>query len=530
MSESILITGKLHDVAIEMFQRKFGSRVRYLPDCTAEQLREEVRAAVVLVTRSETEIDTTLLDVAPQLKVIARACVGVAGIDLEAATRRGILVLNTPGKNTNSAAELTFALLLAVMRHIPAAHSHVQQRQWQRHLYTGRELRGKKIGIVGLGNVGHRMALFCRGFEMEVFAYDPYVSARRFERYEVTPVAQLEALAASCDILTVHVPLNEETRGMVSHTILQKLPRGAVVLNAARGGVVDEQALVQLLNEQHLSAAGIDTWFQEPDLNRALSEHPAVVATPHIGASTEEAQYAIGVTVFEQVCKALEDKVVDFPVNMPNVSVIENPGMSMYASLAEKLARFAAQLAHPNPQRIRLIFQGDLGEQDCGLLELAWKKGYLTSSREGFVSFVNVEQKFTETGIEWQVKHSPSSGFYRSGISCEIRTESGEVHMLSGTVFDSRLERLTRLDQFRIEVELAGELVVVQNRDLPGVIGEIGILMAKYGINIDSFDLSRRKENDVALGIVRVDEPLSAAALQQLSALPNIEWVKCVSL
>lgn len=530
MNESILVTGKLHPEAESLFKAEFGSRLRYLPDCDHHQLLEEVRSAVALITRSETKIDRQVIEVAQKLKVIARACVGVAGIDLNFATAKGILVFNTPGKNTNSAAELTMGLLLSSIRMISSAHQHVQDRKWQRHLFTGRELRGKRVGIVGLGNVGHRVALFCRGFEMEVCGFDPYISSRRFSKYHVKPVQSLEELARHSDIFTVHVPLNDETRGMVDSSILSQLPAGAVVLNAARGGIVDEGELYQCLESGHISSAGIDTWQEEPNILRKLSEHPRVVSTPHIGASTDEAQFAIGVTVFDQLCLALKGNVVDFPVNMPNVSVIQNQQVSVYASLAEKVGRLSAQLEFANPNQVRLFFQGDLAELDCSLLGLAWKKGYMSTFRDGFVSFVNADLKFLETGIGFEELSSPESGAFRAGFSCEIESKSGLVQTISGTVFDGRLERLTEINGYHFEIELGGILVYIENKDQPGVIGEIGAILAKHGINIDSFDLSRREKNSTALALIRIDEMISQLALDELNQLPSIYVARSLRL
>jgi D-3-phosphoglycerate dehydrogenase / 2-oxoglutarate reductase len=330
MTIRVLITGKLHPVVMSTLNSPpldltppASLEIIEMPDCSREMLESQIHNCDVLITRSETDVDAKLLALGKNLKVIARAAVGYGNIDLQAATEMGVLVVNTPGKNTNSAAELTLALLLSCFRHVPAAHVSTSGGNWNRHKFSGRELFGKTIGIVGLGNVGHRVAQFARGFDMTVFAYDPYLSDEVFRKHKVVRKHSLQEMLPHCDVLSVHTPLNKETTGLIQTSELSLLPKGSVVVNAARGGIISEKDLLQHLQTGHVIAAGIDTWDNEPKPLTALVSHPNVVSTPHIGASTDEAQIRIGETVAVQVLKALRGEIVDFPVNLPNVSVIQ---------------------------------------------------------------------------------------------------------------------------------------------------------------------------------------------------------------
>ena len=409
MTPNILITGALHEQALAAFKMRAKasgmgtsdfSEISYHPDCSRTELMSLVKSAHVLVTRSETDGDREVIDAAPDLRIIARAAVGVGNIDISYATEKGILVINCPGKNTNSAAELTMGLLLAMLRNIPQAHQSMKQGAWDRPRFTGHEARGLRIGIVGLGNVGHRVAKFAHGFDMEVFAYDPYIAPHVFERHGAKPCKSLRELTENVDILTVHVPLNQETRGMVNGEILDLMPKGSRVLNVARGGVIGEVDLLKRMESGQISGAGIDTWDKEPKPLAALVQHPHVWGTPHIGASTDEAQLAIGETIVEQVFKAIEGGVVDYPVNLPEVGVIDNALLRSYALLAEKIGALMGQMLEFNPSRVELGYRGDLAKLDHSLIRLSWMKGYTTQVVVDYVSFVNVPSHTEKLGLK----------------------------------------------------------------------------------------------------------------------------------
>ncbi|SMF13466.1 phosphoglycerate dehydrogenase [Pseudobacteriovorax antillogorgiicola] len=530
MANVILITGKLHPEAIEAFQKDSSLELIYKPDCKFDQFKTDLARAQVLVTRSETAIDRHLIDHAPELKIVARAAVGVGNIDLDYATEKGILVMNTPGKNTNSAAELTLGLILGMLRHIPESHNHMKQGGWDRHRFTGRELRGKKVGIVGLGNVGHRVAKFCRGFDAEVFAYDPYISPAVFQKNSVEQVKNLQELARRVDILTVHVPKNKETTGMVDGEVLGALGPEGYFVNAARGGVADEQELLKAIQEGVIAGAALDTFDNEPDPLGELVRHEKVWVSPHIGASTLEAQLAIGKTVVEQVKKALEGAVVDYHVNLPDIGVIDSPVIKSYSTLAEKLGSMVGQIIDFNPSHVRFKYRGDIAEMDNSLIKLSFMKGYASQVVDGFVSFVNASNEFDKLGIQCDEDADPDFSSYRSALKVQITGTGNQSLTIGGVVFENRHLRLTLVDDFYFEVEPRGHMILVENEDKPGVIGDIGHRLAGANINISSFNLARNTQGGKAMALLGIDSSLSLPQLKDIKAIKYVTKVKAIRL
>jgi D-3-phosphoglycerate dehydrogenase len=535
----ILITGKLHDVAIELFKNppnelapNLPIELAYFPDCSREVLLKEVVDSHVLVSRSETDVDKEVLAAGKQLSVVARAAVGYGNIDVEAATESGVLVLNTPGKNTNSAAELTLGLLLSVIRNIPRAHASTAAGGWNRHEFTGTELLEKTIGIVGLGNVGHRVAKFCRSFDMRVLAYDPYISEEVFRKHGAERRATLEELLAECDVLTVHTPLNKETKGMIGEIELRKLKKGAVVLNAARGGIINEKALLKLLNEGYISGAGLDTFDNEPKPMIELVSHKNVVVTPHIGASTHEAQYRIGHTVAVQTLKALRGEIVDTPVNLPHVSVLGTETSRRFAVLAEKLGRVAAQICDFNPRELRLLVAADIKPEELQLLRISAIKGFVSPSSDEYVSYVNAERLLARRGLNLTIESisAETSTVRRNGL--ELRVEGAAAHeqtSVGAVLFGNEHPRLCSINDFLFEIEPEGEMLVLQNHDRPGVIGDVGSFLARNQINIAQFELSRNRRGGMAMSLIRIDGTLEPELLTGMRKLPNVIGVKMVS-
>ncbi len=526
----ILITGALHASAMKSFSGNPRFEVRYHPDCDRSTLLRHVKDAHVLVTRSETDVDKEVVDAAPLLKVIARAAVGVGNIDIGYATEKGILVINCPGKNTNSAAELTLGLMLGMLRHIPQAHETVRNGGWDRHRFTGRELRGKKLGIVGLGNVGHRVAKFARGFDMDVLAYDPYIAPQIFEQHGVRRIGALRELASQVDILSFHVPLNKETKGMATKDILQTMPRGSWLINAARGGIFNELDVIDLLRSQHLSGVAIDTFETEPKVNPTLRALPQVWCTPHIGASTEEAQIAIGETIYDQVVKAIEGGVVDYPVNLPQVGVIQDQRTKSYAVLAEKLGSLAGQIAGFNVSQAELSYRGDIAGSDHSLVRLSFLKGYLSCVVNDYVSFVNAESHAAKIGLTVHDRSDPQFDSYRSALKITLTGVDGRSLRVGGVVFDDQIPRLSLINDYYFEAEPSGHMLLVENEDKPGVIGDLGHFLGFKGVNIATFELSRNRRGGLAMAVIRTDEEVSAGDQVEMARIRNIVKVHRVYL
>lgn len=531
----ILITGKLHEVALDLLKNQPSElsvssplQIVYLPDAPRDIILKEIVDTNVLISRSETDVDETLLTAGKELRIVARAAVGYGNINCDLATDLGILVVNTPGKNTNSAAELTFGLLLALIRKIPAAHISTSQGGWNRHHFTGTELGGKTIGIVGLGNVGHRVAKFALGFDMRVIAYDPYISDEVFRRNGAERKNTLEELLAECDVLSVHVPLNKETKGMITEVELKKMRKGAFVLNAARGGIITEKGLLNALNEGYIAGAGVDTFDNEPKPMAELIKHPNIIVTPHIGASTLEAQFRIGETIAVQVLKALRGEIVDYPVNLPHVSLLGSGDLRAISVLAEKSAHVAAQIFDFHPATIRLTVTGALKQEDLQILKLSTLKGFLAHASDEFVSYVNAERLLAKRGIKIELALKNNS--LKNELLLEVFGSGANEKVSVGSVlYDGKIARLCSINDFLFEIEPDGDLIIMQNHDRPGVIGDVGSYLAKNKVNIAQFELSRNRRGGMAMSLIRVDGELQSATINGLRKLPNLISARLVS-
>ena len=404
----VLVTGKIAPIGLEILRGERDISVEFRPDCPRSTLLDIIADFDALISRSETTVDKALIDRATRLKVIARAAVGVGNIDVDYATEKGILVMNTPGMNTNSAAELTFGLLLCACRRIIPAHLHVRASKWERHRFMGRELRHKTMGIIGLGNVGHRVARFAQGFDMKVVAFDPYLAPARFEQLQVESVS-LETLCRRADVVSLHVPLNSETRCLIGRDEIASMKKGVIVLNAARGGVMDEAAVLEALRDGRIAYAGIDTWSNEPVVDSPFRELDSVVMTPHIGATTIEAQDAVGRSIALQTIRALRGDVVDYPVNMPQFDVLEGNTVRPYAVLAERLGRFAAQLIAFVPTHVDVLHRGLSSDDLVSLARLCFLKGFLQHSSDDSITHVNAERRAAHRGLE--VRQMPDKDY-----------------------------------------------------------------------------------------------------------------------
>lgn len=540
MKRAIFIAGTLHEEGLKALSAITETDIIHRPKISHQELKSQLANVEVLITRSGTTVDRELLDAAPKLKVVARAGVGIGNIDLSYATEKGVLVINAPGQNTTSAAELSFALLIAMMRRLPEAYQTLKNGDWDRHRFVGSELRGKTIGLVGLGNVGRRMARMCQGFSMNVFAYDPYLPSVIFKEHSVTRASSLEKLLPKINILSLHVPLNSETRGMITTEQLKLLPKGSWLVNTARGGVVCEAALLEALNGDHLSGCAIDTWNNEPAPHRALTSHPRVWGTPHIGAITEEAQIAVGRTIAQQVHKALAGEVVDYPVNIPGLHASLSTSLGSHMVLVEKLTSLALGVSSFSPQQISIHIPDQISDDsNQELLYLAAKKSYMSRVSQNFVSYANASTLFSSHGLTLltsgpaSTTNSSAPGSYiepQNHISITLHGDKHHQLTVGGVVYDERHPRITVLDQFKFEVLPEGDFLVFRNTDQPGVVGAVGQFLAERGINIHSLYLSANQKADQAMAMVKIDHPLNKEVLAAFQNLPLILEAFAVAL
>ena len=518
----ILITGSIHEIGLEILRKEKDIEIHYAPDLAFDEIFKIIAPFNCIISRSETPVTKELIDVAQNLKVIARAAVGIGNIDVNYATEKGILVINTPGKNTNSVAELTIGLLLSAVRKIVPAHCHMRKLKWDRHIFTGMELLGKTMGIIGLGNVGHRVASYAKSFEMKLLAYDPYIAEEVFERHHAQQCT-LDELISSADIISLHVPKTAETIGMIGAGEFSRMKHGVVILNTARGGIIQEKPLLEQLKSGRVAAAGIDTWELEPPKENPFLDLPQVVMSPHVGASTVEAQKRIAESIAIQTPRALRGEVVDYPVNMPSVQVLGSGPVSSYISLAEKLGSFSSQYIEFTPTNLEISCRGKLARHDGSLLRLCFLKGFL-QSKQNFVSYVNADQQAENSGLHIEEKDDPSFTDYESALKCTLFASDRKI-TIGGVVFSGPHPRITLINSFICEFEMEGTILVTTNKDQPGMVGVLGTCLGKNRVNIDQFQLSRNKRGGEALSMIRVDDDLSESVLEQIRKQEGITSV-----
>jgi len=484
-----------------------------------------------LVVRSQTRVDPELLAAgAPRLSVIGVASVGIDRIDLEAATRAGVMVVNAPTGNTIAAAEHTLALMLTLLRRIPAADASVKSGEWERARYTGEELRGRTLGIIGLGKIGKAVARRAAGFEMRVLASDPYLTEDQVSEHGAKLVGLPELLHRS-DVITVHTPLTPQTHGLIGSAQLDATKRGAYVLNVARGGIVDERALADALASGHLAGAAVDVYSVEPmSPDNPLRTAPNVVFTPHLGASTAEAQDRVGLEMAEQVTMALQGVTPPYAINAPTIPTDVAPKLRPYVELGRRLAILARQLAPDAFGAISLTYAGEIAAGECAPIRTAALAGILEAVTDQRVNAVNADLVARERGLTVREERTDSSEPWASLVSLAIGPSDGEPAVeLAGSTAHGR-PHLASIDGFAIDAELSGLIVVTRHHDRPGIVGAVGTILAEAGINISSLELSRLSERGDAMMFISVDDPVDEAVLSRLRAADGIVEARVIEL
>ena len=504
--------------------RAAGFSVEKQTGLTGPALADAVKNCEGLIVRSETKVTAELLASATSLRVIGRAGVGVDNIDVPAATIRGIVVMNAPDGNTITTAEHTIALLISLARSIPQASSSLKAGRWERKRFIGVELQGKTLGIVGLGRIGRVVASRARAMGMFIVAYDPFIAPDQARDLEIELVP-LNEVYARADFLTVHTPLTAETRGLIDREVLAKMKKGARIINCARGGLVDEDALYEALVNGSIAGAALDVFVQEPpSADNPLLGLDQVIVTPHLGASTTEAQEGVALTVAEQMRDFLLTGALRGAVNVPALGMKELSLLQPYVLLAESLGRFQAQLVESPVKEVRLEFAGEIVEVDATPVTRAFLAGLLrdVSAR---VNVVNAFLIADERGIKVTTTYVRTSGDMSPAIRTKISTEQS-TRTLAGTLFgygEQRREgRITEIDGFYLEATPQGHMLVMRNRDVPGVIGRVGTILGERSVNISRFHLGRRERGGEAMALIEIDAPVNKETLQSLRELEQV--------
>ncbi len=530
----VVVAEKISSSAIDLLREPRWTIVT--PDQVEGKLATHLQSADALIVRSAVQVDADLLEHARKLRVIGRAGVGVDNIDLDAATRKGIAVMNTPGANAIAVAEHALALMLAMARHIGRANELMHAGKWEKKSLQGTELRGKTLGIVGLGRIGMEVARRARAFGMEIVAHDPFVSTAVAKEQGIR-LAKLEEVYAAADYLTLHVGLTPQTAGMINADSVKRMKRGVRLVNCARGELVDEAALAQAVKQGLVAGAALDVFTDEPLKNSPLTAVENIILTPHIAGSTNEAQEAVGYQIAMQVKEYLKHGVIQNAVNVPSVSHDEYLELQPYVVLAERLGSFLAQVSEGTLEEISLRYSGHIAESKTDLIRNAAVKGILNEALEEKANLVNAEAIASSRGLRIHESRKPhSSAAARAACSlCCSRRRHGE-HLVKGAVLHKDTPRLLHVDGIDVEAPLERDLIYLRNRDVPGVIGKVGTILGQHKINIANFSLGRRSGNTKpgvprqAIAVVHVDGKVPPEVLAELRKVPAVEQAKAIRL
>jgi D-3-phosphoglycerate dehydrogenase len=525
----VLICDKLDAAGLDLL-KKAGLEVDNRQKLTGAALAEALHAADGAIVRSDTRITAELLESPGKLRAVVRAGVGVDNIDVPAATRKGVVVMNTPGGNTISAAEHTIALLLSLARHIPAADAGMKAGKWDRSKYVGAQVAGKTLGVIGLGRIGREVARRAAGLDMKVVGYDPFLTPDRAAQLGIQAVSGLDELLPKCDFVTVHVPMTDETKGLINERAIGLLPKNARLLNVSRGGIIDEAALVEALKSGRVAGAALDVFTQEPpSADHPLLKAPNVVLTPHLGASTVEAQEAVAVEAAQLLVDFLTRGVISCAVNMAAVNRTELDEMRHYVDLARRLGLLQAQLAQGPILKAELVYRGELAKKPTKLLTAAFAAGLLEYRLHESVNLINAEVLARERGIEIVESANPNKGDFANLLHTEVFTDKRSL-VASGTLFGNQYLRLVQLGPYRMESYLDGVLLAFTHRDVPGLIGYIGTVFGKHDVNIASMNVGRQQPGGEAIAVLNLDSPPPDEALKEVRAHEKIFNLTVVKL
>jgi len=515
----VLISDKMDPNAAAIFRER-GCEVDEITGETPEQLIARIGDYDGLAIRSSTKVTPAVLAAASNLKVVGRAGIGVDNVDIPAASARGVVVMNTPFGNSITTAEHAIALMFALARQIPEANAQTQAGLWPKNGFMGVEVTGKILGLIGAGNIGSIVASRALGLKMKVIAFDPFLTPERAVEMGVEKV-ELDSLLARADFITLHTPLTDQTRNILSAENLAKTKKGVRIINCARGGLIDEAALKAGLDSGHIAGAALDVFQTEPAKESPLFGTPNFICTPHLGASTTEAQVNVALQVAEQMADYLVNGGVTNALNMPSLSAEEAPKLKPYMALAEKLGSLVGQLTTGSIPRVSIHVEGAAAELNIKPIVAAVLCGFLRV-QSATVNMVNAPFLAKERGIEVREVRTEKEGDYHTLIRVSVKTDAGE-RSVAGTLFSNAEPRLVELFGIKVEAELAGHMMYIVNEDAPGFIGRIGTLLGDNAINIGTFNLGRRDAGGEAVLLLSVDSPVPAEVLGSAKALPGVK-------
>lgn len=526
--KKIIVSDPIDKNCVSILQ-SLGHDVSYKPGLKPEQLADVIGEYDGLIVRSETKVTADLISRMKQMEIIGRAGTGVDNIDLNAATRKGIVVMNTPGGNTISAAEHTIALMLSICRNIPQANISVRNSKWERKKFQGTELSGKTLGIIGLGKIGREVAVRSKSFGMKIIGYDPLLSDDAASNLEIDLV-ELSYIFRHSDIITLHVPLSNDTKYLISSESLKKCKDGVKIINCARGGIVNEDDLVAAIDTEKVSSAALDVFEVEPpDLSSKLFNHPKIICTPHLGASTEEAQEKVAVQIAEQMHAYFEWKQMVGVVNVSGFETISKKEILPYVVLSENLGKIFAQMIRDPLKQININFSGSLLHSSASLLSASLLKGLLSILLTDNINLINSSVLAKEMGIRISETKSDENLNYNNLLSVEFITQK-DSKFFAGTVFGNNEIRIVKIDDYLLEVKPEGNLLIYKNIDKPGMVAAVGQILANSKINIAGLSLGRLEAGKEALTVINVDNQVASEVVGRISMIAGVSDVFSVQI
>ncbi len=523
----VLITDPIEQVCTDILQKE-GIEVVSKPGLPPDEIKKIIGTFDGLIVRSGTKVTADIIAEAKEMKVIGRAGAGVDNIDVGAATRKGIVVMNTPGGNTISTAEHTFALMMSLARNIPQACRDIQNGKWEKKKYTGTELFSKTLGVIGLGKVGREVAARAKAFGMNVIGYDPLLAPDVATKLGLE-IVSLDEIYKQSDFITVHTPLTEETRGILGEKAFAVCKHGVRVINCARGGIIDEEAVLKALESGKVAGAAFDVFVKEPPGDLPLLKHPKVIATPHLGASTEEAQEKVAKQIGEELADFFKGRGIAGAVNIIDYQTAVSEELRAYLVLAEKIGSLHAQLLTGKIKSITASYRGTLLQNSSELLSTAVLKGMLDRMMYAPVNFVNATLIAKEMGIAVSEKKEQGGKHHSHLLTVEIQAES-ENRTISGTVFGGSELRIVGVDKFHVEVVPEGHFLFYSNKDRPGMLAAVGSLLASANVNIAGMSLGRSAPGENALAVMSIDSDISESVIREISKISGVYEVKAVKL
>ena len=525
----VLIADSMSPKAVEILKETPGIDVDVITGLKPDELKARIKDYHGLVVRSATKATAEIIEAAENLKVIGRAGTGVDNVDTVATTKKGIVVMNTPGGNTITTAEHAVSMMMALARKIPQATASMRRGEWEKKKYEGTEITGKTLGILGVGNIGAVVASRALGLRMNVIAYDPFISEEAADKIGIALVS-MDELFKKSDFISIHVPLTSETRNIVNADAFRKMKKGVKLINCARGGIVNERDLAEAIKEKIVSGAALDVFEKEPvTADNPLIQMEEVILTPHLGASTFEAQESVAIAIANQMADYLVNGTIRNAVNVPSIPAELLAALSPYISLGEKLGSFQGQILKGGIEEVTIEYSGDVVNYDVAPITIACLKGLLDQLLDMYVNFVNAPFVAKERGIKVvEIKSSRAIDF-ASSITIKVKTKEQE-NVVEGALFGKKEPRIVRIDKFLLDAVPEGYLLLLQNEDKPGVIGNVGTLLAANNVNVARLHLGRSSEGGEAVSVWSVDTPIAKGLIERVLKLPHMISVNVIEL